>query len=77
MRLPALAAILLALFLAPLGPSMAERLEPLMVDWASYFRIDRQATSQGDHALVRGTVSNPTGWRYQVRVFAFDTSRRK
>ena len=71
-------------------------LEPLVVDWASYFTVDWQATQLDDRAVVRGTVSNPTGWSakriqllveglpmapasasYRVRIFAFDTSRRK
>ena len=99
-------------------------LEPLVVDWASYFTVDWQATQLDGRAVVRGTVSNPTGWgakriqllvegldataqivvqrvvwlgvdlppsshagfevpmtpasaSYRVRIFAFDTSRRK
>ena len=99
-------------------------LEPLVVDWASYFTVDWQATPLDGRAVVRGTVSNPTGWGakriqllvegldasgqivnqrvvwlgvdlppsshaafevpiapasagYRVRIFAFDTSRRK
>jgi hypothetical protein len=119
-RLLALAAISVVLVFPPRAALTAQVLQPLMVDWASYFTIDWQK----DHGLVRGTVSNPTGWgarriqllvegldatgqivnqrvvwlgvdlapashasfevrmvpasdRYQVRVFAFDTSRRK
>ena len=99
-------------------------LQPLVVDWASYFTVDWQATPLDGRAVVRGTVSNPTGWgarriqllveglgatgqivdqrvvwlgvdlppsshaafevpmarasaSYRVRIFAFDTSRRK
>ena len=41
----------------------AQPLQPLVVDWASYFTVDWQATPQDGRALVHGTVWNPTGWR--------------
>jgi len=99
-------------------------LQPLVIDWASYFTVDWQATPLDGRAVVRGTVSNTTGWgarriqllvegldatgqildqrvvwlgvdlppsshaafevpmapasaSYRVRIYAFDTSRRK
>jgi hypothetical protein len=52
-------------------------LQPLTVDWASYFTVDWQATPQAGRALVHGTVSNTTGWtarRIQLLIEGLDAT---
>jgi len=54
-------------------------LQPLAVDWASYFAIDSQATPQDGRALVSGRVTNTTGWRarrIQLLVEGLDATER-
>jgi hypothetical protein len=50
-------------------------LQPLAVDWASYFTVEWQATPQDGRALVSGKVTNTTGWgarRIQLLVEGVD-----
>lgn len=50
-------------------------LQPLTVDWASYFTVEWQATPQDGRALVSGKVTNTTGWgarRIQLLVEGLD-----
>jgi hypothetical protein len=54
-------------------------LQPLAVDWPSYFTIDSQATPADGRALVSGTVTNTTGWRarrIQLLVEGLDATGR-
>ena len=53
----------------------AHLLQPLAVDWPSYFTIEWQATPQDGRALVSGKVTNTTGWgarRIQLLVEGLD-----
>jgi hypothetical protein len=54
-------------------------LQPLAVDWASYFTVEWQATPQDGRALVSGKVTNTTGWgarRIQLLVEGLDAAGR-
>ena len=49
--------------------------QPLSVDWASYFTVEWQASPQDGRALVSGKVTNTTGWgarRIQLLVEGLD-----
>jgi len=57
---PVLAAVAL-LTMAASVPA-AERLYPLVSDWAQYFRVESQTTMRDGKAVVTGTVWNTGKW---------------
>jgi len=69
------AAVVLVLIMAT--AAVAQSLQPLVVDWQQYFRIDAAPSTQGGRAVVTGTVWNTAPWgakRIQLLVDALDAS---
>jgi hypothetical protein len=57
----------------------AEPLQPLVVDWEQYFRVESQSVSRDGRALVTGTLWNTTTWgarRIQLLVEGLDAGGR-
>ena len=41
----------------------AQSLQPLVVDWPQYFRVESEPSVQGGRSVVRGTIWNIALWR--------------
>ena len=57
----------------------AEPLQPLVIGWEQYFRIEAEPVTQGGRSVVKGSVWNTTNWgakRIQILVDALDASGR-
>jgi hypothetical protein len=73
------AAVVLAAVLVGLTPSVAasQSLQPLVVDWLQYFRIESESAARGGRTVVKGTVWNTGPWgakKIQLLVDALDAS---
>jgi hypothetical protein len=77
----AVLASLLALTVAGLlpGPAVAQTLQPLVVDWAQYFRVESEPGTRGGRPVVTGKVWNTAPWgakKIQLLVDALDAGGR-
>jgi len=69
------AAVVLVALMAITASAGAQSLQPLVVDWQQYFRIDAESASRGGRTVVAGTVLNTAAWstkRIQLLVDALD-----
>lgn len=73
------AALVLVLMATTAGVAVAQSLQPLVVDWQQYFRIDAEPSTRGGRTVVSGTVWNTGTWgakKIQLLVDALDASGR-
>jgi len=66
--------VVLTLFAATMSATAA-LLQPLVVDWPQYFRIESESSAQGGRTVVKGSVWNTANWstkRIQLLVDAVD-----
>jgi hypothetical protein len=67
--------VALALIATTVSAAPAQRLQPLVVDWERYFRVESAAAPRDGRTLVQGTVWNTSMWgakRVQLLVDALD-----
>jgi hypothetical protein len=70
---------LLILVAMTASPVRAEPLQPLVVGWEQYFRIEAEPVTKAGRSVVKGTVWNTTTWgakRIQILVDALDAGGR-
>ena len=73
------ATLVLALLGAGVTATIAQTLQPLVVDWEQYFRIESDTSTRAGRSVVRGTVWNTATWsakRIQLLVDAVDGQGR-
>src|SRR6185369_14312126 len=71
--------VALSLVAAPVSAAVAQSLQPLVVDWEQYFRIEAGPSTRGGRAVVAGTVWNTAPWsakKIQLLVDALDANGR-
>ena len=75
MRTMRAAVVLLTLIAIAVSPALAQPLQPLVVDWQQYFRIESESSTRDGRAVVKGRVWNTATWstkRIQLLVDALD-----
>src|SRR5262249_31087055 len=75
MRTLRAAVVFVALVATTMSAAAAPPLQPLVVDWQQYFRIDSESAVRDGRAILRGTVWNTAPWptkRIQLLVEAVD-----
>ena len=63
MRTLKAAVVLLALVATVVNAAVAQSLQPLVVDWQQYFRVESESSVQAGRSLVKGKVWNIAPWR--------------
>jgi hypothetical protein len=79
MRALGAAALLLSLTVLPASVPAVEPLQPMVVDWAQYFRVESQPVSRNGRSIVTGTVWNTSTWgakKIQLLVEGLDAGGR-
>ena len=75
MRTLRVAVIVLALIATTSHAVVAQRLQPLVVDWGQYFRVESESSLKNGRPLVSGKVWNTANWgakRIQLLIDAVD-----
>ena len=75
MRILRPAVVVLALIAMTVSAVVAQRLQPLVVDWQQYFRVESELSTRDGRPQLKGTVWNTANWgakRIQLLVDALD-----